>query len=714
MTDRVTTTSSAEAFSTRAGSSPASALERFAVEHSAAIRGGAHPELLDRARRLRDAVSASAEAIPAAAAWRLGFAHHVRGEYVEAIAYFAGSKRGAGSAPAADMALVAAGYASSMWAQGDASAGRELADEALDLATTSGDELALAAAWVAQALLFAAEGERTANLSAYESALAHAERAHDALTIVRVHSNMGSMHSEEGRNDAALEEVDAAITVAESTDVGVVGAIAFINRAEALLGLGRLDEAVAEARAAVEIYRTARSPMHVFALLLEAHIYRIRGNATRAQVRYREAIDRARQTGDAQVLTSAFAGLARTYIADDRAAAVQCAQRALEQPNALGNVEAQLCAGWVALAVGEKERALEWSRTAIAESGRRRNVIALADALELGALALWQGPPHAGEPAAMLLEASGIWREAGDPIRIAVNRALIARVAGDRAGEDIAQRALQSLGVRVDVYRIAGPLQAIGQRGLPAISIRTLGGFVVQCEGEALAADAWPSRKSRDLLAILAGRRGRPITREAVGELLWPGVRDSSARLSVALSNARLALDPEHRFEADYFLSSSNSQLRLQLATVRVDAAEFEQLAAVGLQAAEEGSADALATLEAAAALYPAPFLSDEKNADWALEVRDELRELATSVKRALVRLLDHDADAERPIRWLVSLLNDDPFDEGAHHQLIASLARARRFGDARRAYRQYAARMADLEVPAVSIEELVGASLGI
>jgi DNA-binding SARP family transcriptional activator len=75
--------------------------------------------------------------------------------------------------------------------------------------------------------------------------------------------------------------------------------------------------------------------------------------------------------------------------------------------------------------------------------------------------------------------------------------------------------------------------------------------------------------------------------------------------------------------------------------------------------------------------------------------------------------LIDDGADPEQPIGWLTSLLNDDPFDESTHQTLISVLAGARRFGDARRAYRHYASRMAELDVPAVPLEQLIGFRLG-
>ena len=58
--------------------------------------------------------------------------------------------------------------------------------------------------------------------------------------------------------------------------------------------------------------------------------------------------------------------------------------------------------------------------------------------------------------------------------------------------------------------------------GFP-VEIRTLGGFSVIRNGEAVTISEWRSKKARDLLKILITRRGRPLLREALMETLWPG-----------------------------------------------------------------------------------------------------------------------------------------------------------------------------------------------
>jgi DNA-binding SARP family transcriptional activator len=363
----------------------------------------------------------------------------------------------------------------------------------------------------------------------------------------------------------------------------------------------------------------------------------------------------------------------------------------------------------VALGQGDLEAAEMWAGRALAEAGRRDQLAELADALELRALTRWATTGDVHGALGQLAEAADAWREVGSAIRTAVNRVVVARLSGDRGAEEAGRQALNALGVRADAGRIAGPLHVLGAATAPEVEIRTFGTFVVAVAGVPVPASAWPSRKSRQLVQVLAARRGRAMSRAALAELLWPGVRDTSGRLSVALSTARAVLDPERRYDADHYLASDRSHARLDPATVSIDIVEFERIARAALDGARGGSADAVPLLQAAASLHPAPFLADEAHDEWAGEVHDELLRLAIEVKRTLARRLVAAGETEQAVGWLMAVLADDPYDEPTHLDLVRVLARARRHGEARRAHRSYATRMGEIEVEPTAYDAVVG-----
>ena len=76
-----------------------------------------------------------------------------------------------------------------------------------------------------------------------------------------------------------------------------------------------------------------------------------------------------------------------------------------------------------------------------------------------------------------------------------------------------------------------------------------LGGFEVRVGGEPVPLPAWRSRQARTLVKVLASRRGRPVTRDSLCELIWPDDDPAKTghRLSVLLATVRGVLDPARR-----------------------------------------------------------------------------------------------------------------------------------------------------------------------
>ncbi len=664
--------------------------------------------------RAADLLAPDGGPLPAGLAWRLGYALHQTGSFAEALAVYARVAAGQEETDPVDTAFLLSSKASSLWATGDAEASRSAADAALAAAHASGDDAAIAAAWVSQALVCVLEGDLDANLVAYEKGLAAAERAGDVLTQARIHNNLGSRCNAEGRYTEALPHLDRAIALAESVAAPPpVRALSLVTRSDSLLGLGRVDECLAELHLARTLTRASESPLLGLAVVGIGDANRLCGNATQAALAYREALVIAERTGNAQIAVPALSGLARALVVDDVDEAQGLVKRALDQPAAVGQVDPLLAAGWVCLATGDREAAGEFSRLAVREAGRRHDSRGLAEALELQSL-LVTGPGAVD----LLDEAGSLWRRTDNAVGIASNQVLRARATNDTVQEQVARRRLRALGVRDDAMRIAGPLQALGTADRARVSIRTLGAFAVLCDGEPVPASAWQSRKSRDALKILAGKRGRPITREALADHLWPDSDGSGNRLSVVLSTLRSVLDPHKEHASDHFLRADRESVRLVTDHVDLDTVVFTQTAVSALTALRSGRRPGRGTglsetgvveeLERAAAMYTGHYLEDDPYSDFTVTVRDELLSLALEVKRELALVLIARGEQQRAIPWLVGLIADDPYDEPAWRQLIAALHEGRRHGEARRAYRGYTVRMNEIGTPAATLEELL------
>ena len=636
------------------------------------------------------------------------FAEHRAGRFLPALALYAEAL--AVSDDPAEIARITAGRASSHWARGEIEVAARLADEARATALTSGDDGALADAYVATALVRAALGDPAGNARAYEVALQHASAAGETETVVRILTNMASRLNDEGQHAAAQTRLEHALALLEhsgdqpSSGTVLMAALAHLNLGDAYLGLGRVAEALHEYQRAETGWLSQDSPMRAHASLGIGEAYRNRGLPTQAASAYRAAIAMADTTGSAQVLVPALAGLSRVRVEDDPMEARAALARCLHTPAALGDVTAHLAAGWLELDAGDVAGALHHARVAESEAGRRHNRAALADALEL--LALLE--PHGA--LGRLAEARALWTEVDNTIGAGVNDLLRARAARDRDTEREARQALRAAGVSDAVVRIAGPLRAVG--GVPDadLHVRVLGRLAVLRHGEPLPVWSWQSRKCRDVVKLLAAHP-TGIGRDRLAQVLWPDEPRTAARLSVVLSTLRTLLDPGREHDADHLLVADRSTVMLHPENVEIDAVEFERRAVRALRAGR--SRAAIAPLEDAAARYTGPFADDDPYAEWTGPVRSRLQVLAGELHRALADALLASGDAAAAVPWYLGLVTADPYDEPSHRGLLRALASERRHGQVRRHYAEYCAAMADLGEPAEPLTALLADPAG-
>jgi DNA-binding SARP family transcriptional activator len=633
--------------------------------------------------------------LPAGLAWRMGLIYHQRGELDTALEVY--RRGGIESGTSADEARLLAWTATTHWLRGEGEDCQVTAERSLAAASASGDQQALATAYTTMALLAALQGDRAANDAHYLRALDAARRANDVLQLVRIHTNRGSRSSEEGMHREALAELEIAIRLGELTGFAAMLATALNNRGEAWLGLGQLDEAIADFEAARRVFQRIGSRMMAYPLAGLGDVYRERGDLALARAAYQEAIALGEQSGDLQGLVPALAGLARCVVGDEPDAARRLATRAVAAGPGMGYGAALLAAGWVALATGDREQAARGAMEAAGVTSARRDQEGLAEALELRALAA----PDPRRQLHRLREAAAIWAAIGNPLAEARNALATARLEGAAAAPGAsgqAEQRLRALGVKLQAVAGAGLLQAVSGSVPAAVRVQALGGFRVLRDGEPVGADRWRSQKARDLLKLLIARRGRPTPRELLMETLWPEEDPARLgnRLSVALSTVRAVLDPARRFAPDQFIAADRHAV--WIADLLVDVEEFLATAAAGLDAHADPDR-ALAMLTSAEVTYAGDFLEEDRYEDWAVALREEARAAYLAVTRTLARIAADSGDHDLAVRYHLRLLERDPYDEEAHIGLVVALSRAGRHGEARRRYRMYGERMAEIGV---------------
>ena len=232
------------------------------------------------------------------------------------------------------------------------------------------------------------------------------------------------------------------------------------------------------------------------------------------------------------------------------------------------------------------------------------------------------------------------------------------------------------------------PRSRLARESTPPVSILTLGGFRVLRYGEPVPLNEWQSKKARDLLKILIAR-ARPADAPRHGDGNARGPSDDpgkvAGRLSVALAVLRSVLDPEKRFTPDHFVHGEQAALRVELAHVPVDVESFLGRPPRRLALARAGRPEAADRLAAAEAAYAGDFLEEDLYEEWAAPLREETQAAYIQVARALAAEADGRGDYDAQARYLLRVLERDPYDEPAQVALVGSLASAGRHGEARR-----------------------------
>jgi DNA-binding SARP family transcriptional activator len=288
--------------------------------------------------------------------------------------------------------------------------------------------------------------------------------------------------------------------------------------------------------------------------------------------------------------------------------------------------------------------------------------------------------------------------------------ALVGRGTGSNVVLAVLATALAAVGVQPlrtrlqrAVRRLVFP-PASEAKPSPDVTILSLGAFRVVLGGLPLPIAAWQSKKARTLVKILVARRGRATTRDQLMEILWPDepAEVVTRRLSVALATARAVLDPNRRHPSDQFIVADKDAIRLNLANLYVDIERFLRLAADGLAAHREGRlAEARTALRAAEATYAGDFLEEDRYEDWATVMREEALAAYHSAVMTLAQIAVRSGDHDAAVRYYLRVLERDGYNETAHLGLVVALERDGRRGEARRHYRMYAKRMAQIQVPA-------------
>lgn len=223
----------------------------------------------------------------------------------------------------------------------------------------------------------------------------------------------------------------------------------------------------------------------------------------------------------------------------------------------------------------------------------------------------------------------------------------------------------------------------------PHVAVRAFGPFEVRVDGVPLRPSDVGRRKALTLLKVLVAHEGRPVSRDALIEYLWPGgdPDTKTGQLYVLVHELRRRIEPPGGPE---YLSCVEGRYQFDPSGAAwVDVRDYQALAQQAARAAERGDHPrALAAAEAAVELYRGEFMEDEPYADWCQLAREQLRESCLGLLR---QLADQAAAAHawmRSVAYLRAAARLEPLREETHRRLMEALWRSGRRTEALQQYR--------------------------
>ena len=249
--------------------------------------------------------------------------------------------------------------------------------------------------------------------------------------------------------------------------------------------------------------------------------------------------------------------------------------------------------------------------------------------------------------------------------------------------EEIAERLPPDLRVELDARPLAPPPTGIaavspGSLSITDLTIKVLGHVEIFRDPEKpFGADAWTTRRSRDIFCYVATSPHRRVSKDVLIEAFWPDedLETVEKNFHPTISHIRKALNNRQAFKQNFIVFRDGAyQLNPDL-SYSIDTEEFERYIAEAETAKREKDTERLhKSLEAAYSLYRGEFMSSVYD-DWAEERRQFYSEQFGRVLAALAKLAVAKKRWSSALKYANQLLKDDPFREDIHRLVMKILA---------------------------------------
>ncbi len=224
--------------------------------------------------------------------------------------------------------------------------------------------------------------------------------------------------------------------------------------------------------------------------------------------------------------------------------------------------------------------------------------------------------------------------------------------------------------------RVESPL--LGSPSVTDLTINLLGAVEIFRDPQRpFAADAWTTRRARDILCFIATRPHRRAAKDTIMDTFW-GASDWEAtekNFHPTISHIRKALNSNQLIKQNFLLYRDGDYLLNSEFHYRIDTVEFDRLLEAGEAARRAGKPDEQRqAFEEAVALYRGDFMQNVYE-EWTEELRAYYREQYFRLLETLAVLAQKAEDGLRCIQWARKILKDDPYREDIHCLVMCAQA---------------------------------------
>lgn len=188
-----------------------------------------------------------------------------------------------------------------------------------------------------------------------------------------------------------------------------------------------------------------------------------------------------------------------------------------------------------------------------------------------------------------------------------------------------------------------------------------------------LAADAWTTKRARDILCFIASRRHRRASKDTIIDTFW-GEADFEAvekNFHPTVSHIRKALNSNQPLKQKFLLYRDGDYLLNPESSYRIDTEEFDRLVTEAEAARRAREFDrCIEAYEQAIALYRGDFMQGNYD-EWVDEQRSYYREQHLRMLESLAAVAQKMQEWPRSLDLAQRILHEDPFREDIHCMIM-------------------------------------------